>query len=152
MATLFDTISEDIKRAMLAKDKVALDSLRAVKKELLEAKTAPGSNGELSEELSLKIITKLVKQRRDAAQIFEAQSRPELAHDELAQVAILEQYLPKQMDDSELTAAIATIISEVGATGAKDMGRVMAVASKQLTGKAEGRLISDKVKQLLSEL
>lgn len=147
---LFDRISADIKSAMLAKDKVRLETLRGVKKEFLEAKTAPGSDGELSDDTALKILVKMVKQRKESAQIYNEQNRPELAQDELAQAAVIEEYLPKQLSDAELTEALKAIIAQVGATSAKEMGKVMGVASKQLAGKAEGRAISAKVKELLS--
>jgi len=146
---LFEQISEDIKQAMLAKDKVRLEALRGVKKELLEAKTAKGSDGNLTEEQGVKILQKMVKQRKDSADIFKQQGRPELAENELAEVAVIEQYLPAQMSDEELTAAVKEIIAEVGATSAKEMGKVMGIASKKLAGKVEGRLISEKVKSLL---
>lgn len=149
---LFDQISEDIKKAMLAKEKVRLEALRGVKKEFLEAKTAKGSNGDLTDEAAVKILQKMVKQRKDSAQIYIDQNRPELAENELAEVAVIETYLPKQMSDEELTAAVKEIISEVGATSAKDMGKVMGVASKKLAGKAEGRAISEKVKTLLNQM
>lgn len=147
---LFDRISADIKSAMLAKDKVRLETLRGVKKEFLEAKTAPGSDGELSDDAALKILVKMVKQRKESAQIYNEQNRPELAQDELAQAAVIEEYLPKQLTDEELTEALKAIIVQVGATSAKEMGKVMGVASKQLAGKAEGKAISAKVKELLS--
>ena len=147
---LFDQISADIKTAMLAKEAVKLDALRGIKKEFLEAKTAKGSDGELSEETAIKILTKMVKQRKDAADIFAQQNRPDLAEKELAEAATISTYLPKQLTEAELEAIIKTIISEVNAEGAKDMGKVMGVASKQLAGKAEGRTISEVVKRLLS--
>ena len=146
---LFEQISEEIKQAMLAKDKVRLEALRGVKKELLEAKTAKGSNGNLTEEQGVKILQKMVKQRKDSAAIYKEQGRPELAENELAEVAVIEQYLPAQMSDEELTSAIKEIIAETGATSAKEMGKVMGVATKKLAGKIEGRLISEKVKALL---
>jgi len=146
---LFDKISEDIKSAMLAKDKIRLEALRGVKKEFLEAKTAKGSDGELTDETATKIIVKMVKQRKDSAGIYAEQNRPELAEKELAEVAVLEEYLPKQMTPEELEAALKGIIEKTGATSAKDMGKVMGVASKELAGKAEGRAISEAVKKLL---
>ena len=146
---LFDQISADIKTAMLAKDAIKLEAIRGIKKEFLEAKTAKGSDGELSDEVAIKILTKMVKQRKDAAEIFAQQNRPELAEKELAEAAVVLEYLPKQLSETELETIIKTIISEVGAEGAKDMGKVMGVASKQLTGKAEGRVISEVVKRLL---
>lgn len=147
---LFDQISEDIKKAMLAREKVKLEALRGVKKEFLEAKTAKNAEGELSDETAVKILQKMVKQRKDSAAIFTEQGRPELAEGELAEAAVIEAYLPKQMSDEELTAAIKEIIAEVGATSAKEMGKVMGVATNKLAGKAEGRLISEKVKTLLA--
>ena len=147
---LFDQISEDIKKAMLARDKVKLEALRGVKKEFIEAKTAKNSDGELSDDAALKILQKMVKQRKESAAIFTEQNRPELAENELAEAAVIETYLPKQMSDEELTAAVKAIIAEVGATSAKEMGKVMRVASKKLAGKAEGRAISEKVKSLLA--
>ena len=147
---LFDQISEDIKKAMLARDKVKLEALRGVKKEFIEAKTAKNSDGELSDDAALKILQKMVKQRKESAAIFTEQNRPELAENELAEAAVIEAYLPKQMSDEELTAAVKEIIAEVGATSAKEMGKVMGVASKKLAGKAEGRAISEKVKSLLA--
>ncbi|MDR3061169.1 MAG: GatB/YqeY domain-containing protein [Dysgonamonadaceae bacterium] len=146
---LFDKVSEDIKNAMLAKDKIRLEALRGVKKEFLEAKTAKGGDGDLTDEAAVKIIQKMVKQRKDSAGIYVEQSRPELAEKELAEVAVLETYLPKQMTPEELESEIKRIFSEVGATSAKDMGKVMGVASKKLAGKAEGRAISEMVKKLL---
>ena len=143
---LFDCISEDIKQAMKAKDRVALDTLRNIKKVFLEAKTAPGANDTLSDDAALKLITKLVKQGRDDAEIYTQQGRPDLAEAELAQVKVMEVYLPKQLTESELEVALREIIAQVGATSAKEMGKVMGVASKQLAGKAEGRTISAKVK------
>lgn len=146
---LFEKVSEDIKTAMKAKDKVALDTLRNIKKVFLEAKTAPGANDVLPDDATLKIIQKLVKQGKDAAEIYVQQGRQDLADSELAQVKVMEAYLPKQMSPEELEAALKEIIAEVGATGGKDMGKVMSVASKKLAGLAEGRVISAKVKELL---
>ncbi len=147
---LFEQISEDIKKAMLAKDKVSLEALRGIKKEMLEAKTAKGASGDLTDEAAVKILQKMVKQRRDSAEIYKQQNRPELAENELAEMTVIERYLPKQMTEEELTAALKEIIAEVGATSAKEMGKVMGVASKKLAGKADGRLISEKVKSLLN--
>jgi uncharacterized protein YqeY len=150
MENLFDQISEDIKKAMLAREKVALEALRGVKKEFLEAKTAKGSDGTLPDDVALKILQKMVKQRKESAAIFTQQNRPDLAETELAEVAVIEKYLPAQMSDEELEKIVSEIIAQVGATGPQDMGKVMGVASKQLAGKAEGRLISEKVKSLLN--
>ncbi len=150
--TLFDQISEDIKKAMLAKDKVALDALRGIKKEFLEAKTAPGADGELKDDRALQILQKLVKQRKEAAEMYTAANRPELADEEMSQCRVIERYLPVMMSEDELTAALTAIIAQVGAAGPQDMGKVMGTATKQLAGRAEGRAISAKVKELLSKV
>lgn len=147
---LFDKISADIKSAMLAKDKVRLETLRGIKKEFLEAKTAKGGDGTLSDDAAMKILVKMVKQRKESAAIYASQSRPDLADNELAEAAVIEEYLPRQLSDEELTAELKAIISQTGASGPKDMGRVMGIASKALAGRAEGRAISAKVKELLS--
>ena len=149
--SLFDTISNDIKSAMLAKDRVKLEALRGVKKEFIEAKTAKGGSGELSDDVALKILAKMVKQRRESAAIYVEQNRPELAESELAEAAVIEAYMPKQLSDEELTAELQAILAEVGATGPQDMGKVMGVASKRLAGRADGRAISTKVKELLNK-
>ncbi|WP_071147434.1 GatB/YqeY domain-containing protein [Bacteroides ihuae] len=146
---LFEKVSEDIKNAMRAKDKVALETLRNIKKFFIEAKTAPGANDNLADADALKIMQKLVKQGKDSAEIYTQQNRQDLADAELAQVKIIETYLPKQLNAEELEAALKEIIAEVGATDAKDMGKVMGIASKKLAGLAEGRAISTKVKELL---
>ncbi len=147
---LFDQISEDIKKAMLAREKVRLEALRGVKKEFLEAKTAKGANGELSDETATKIMVKMVKQRKESAKIYEENNRPELAANELAEAAVIEEYLPKQLTEEELATELKAIIARVGATSAKEMGKVMGVASKELAGRAEGKAISAKVKELLA--
>lgn len=134
---------------MRAKDKVALETLRNIKKYFIEAKTAPGANDVLTDEAALKIIQKLVKQGKDSAEVYKSQAREDLAEAELAQVKVMEVYLPKQMTAEELEAALKEIIAETGAAGPKDMGKVMGVASKKLAGLAEGRAISAKVKELL---
>lgn len=148
---LFDQVSEDIKKAMLAREKTRLEALRGAKKEFLEAKTAKGANGELSDETAVKIIVKMVKQRKESAKIYEENNRPELAANELAEAAVLEEYLPKQLSAEELDAELKAIIAETGATGPREMGKVMGVASKRLAGKAEGRAISEAVKRLLNQ-
>ena len=147
---LFDKVSGDIKAAMLARDKVRLEALRGIKKEFLEAKTAKGSEGELSDETAMKILVKMVKQRKESAAIYTEQNRKDLADEELAQAAVIEEYLPKQMTEEELTAALKATIEKVGASSAKDMGKVMGVATKELAGKAEGKAISTKVRELLA--
>ena len=146
---IFNLISEDIKNAMMAKDKVKLETLRNIKKVFLEAKTAPGANDTLSDDAALKIMQKLVKQGKDSATLYQEQGRQDLADAELAQVAVIETYLPKQMSAEELEEALKAIIAEVGAEGPKDMGKVMGTATKKLAGLAEGRAISAKVKELL---
>lgn len=148
---LFDQVSEDIKKAMLAREKVRLEALRGAKKEFLEAKTAKGANGELSDENAIKIIVKMVKQRKESAQIYSDNNRPELAENELAEAAVLEEYLPKQLIGEELDAELRAIIAETGASSPKEMGKVMGVASKRLAGRAEGRAISEAVKRLLAQ-
>lgn len=147
---LFDKVSGDIKTAMLARDKVRLEALRGIKKEFLEAKTAKGGDGELSDDAALKILAKMVKQRKESASIYTEQNREDLAGEELAQAAIIEGYLPKQLSEEELTAALKEIIARVGATSAKEMGKVMGTATKELAGKAEGKAISAKVRELLA--
>ena len=147
---LFDKVSGDIKTAMLARDKVRLEALRGIKKEFLEAKTAKGGDGELSDDAALKILAKMVKQRKESASIYTEQNREDLAGEELAQAAIIEEYLPKQLSEEELTAALKEIIARVGATSMKEMGKVMGTATKELAGKAEGKAISAKVRELLA--
>lgn len=146
---LFDTISNDIKEAMKAQDKVALATLRNIKKVLLEAKTAPGANDMVSDEAAIKIIQKLVKQGRESAELYSSRNRDDLAQEELAQVAVMEKYLPRQLDKEELVAELRAIIAEVGAATSADMGKVMGIATKKLSGKADGRAISACVKELL---
>ena len=147
---LFDQISADIKAAMLAREKVRLEALRNVKKYFLEAKTAPGANDTVTDEVALKIIQKLVKQGKDSAQIYAGQNRPELAEAELAQVSVYEGYLPKPLSAEELESELKTIIATIGASGLQDMGKVMSVATKTLSGKAEGRAVSEAVRRLLA--
>lgn len=148
--TIFDQISADIKTAMLARNKVELEALRGIKKELLEAKTAKDAGGELTDEMATKIIQKMSKQGKDAAALFVEQNRQDLADEYMAQVEVYAKYLPEQMSDEALEAEIKAIIEQVGATSMKEMGKVMGMASKKLAGKAEGRAISNKVKALLS--
>lgn len=146
---LFEIINNDLKEAMKAKDKVALDTLRNIKKALLEAKTAPGAGDKVDDATAIKIIGKLAKQGRESAELYTSQNRPELANEEMAQVIILEKYLPKQMNDEELLEELKTIINEIGATTSRDMGKVMGIATKKLAGKADGKKISAMVKDLL---
>ena len=147
---LFNQISNDIKEAMKAKDKPRLMALRNIKKYFLEAKTAAGANDTLSDEAAVKIMQKLVKQGKDSAAVYQAQGRADLAEEEMTQVKVIEAYLPKQLSADELEAKLKEIISRLGATSAKEMGKVMATATKELAGLAEGRAISAKVKELLS--
>ena len=147
---LFNQISNDIKEAMKAKDKVRLMALRNIKKYFLEAKTAAGANDTLTDEAALKIMQKLVKQGKDSAAVYQAQGRADLAEEEMAQVNVIEGYLPEQLSQEELEAKLKEIIARVGATSLKEIGKVMGVATKELAGLAEGRAISAKVKELLS--
>lgn len=149
--TIFDRISEDIKKAMIAQNKVELLALRNIKKELLEAKTSKEASGNLTDEIATKVISKIVKQNKDAAALFKEQKRADLAEEYTAQIEVMQRYLPAQMSDAELTTAVKEIIARLGATSMQDLGKVMGIASKELTGKAEGRTISEKVKQLLSD-
>lgn len=147
---LFDQVSKDIIAAMKAKDAVRRDALRNVKKVFLEAKTAPGANDQLSDEDAMKILQKLAKQGREAADIFVQQGRQDLADAELAQVAVYSEYLPKPLSADELEEAVKAIIAELGVTSVKEMGKVMGVATKKLAGKADGRAVSECVKKLLA--
>ena len=147
---LFEQVSKDIVAAMKAKDKVALEALRNIKKVFIEAKTAPGANDELTDDAALKILAKLAKQGKDTAALYVEQGRQDLADEELAQVEVISRYLPKQLSEEELRAVLQQIIAEVGATSAKEMGKVMGAATKQLAGKADGKAISAMVKQLLA--
>lgn len=148
---LFDQISGDIKSAMLAKEKLRLEALRSIKKEFLEAKTAKDSDGELSDEKAILILQKMVKQRRDSANIYTEQNRADLAEKEIEEAKVIETYLPKQLTAEELEEKISAIIAQVGASSPADMGKVMGVATKSLAGLAAGKAISDTVKALLSK-
>lgn len=148
---LFDQVSNDIKAAMLAKDKVKLEALRNIKKYFIEAKTAPGANDTLSDDAAMKIIQKLVKQGKDSAEIYITQNRQDLADAELEQVEALSIYLPKQLSLEELELELKKIITQVGAAGSQDMGKVMGKATASLGGVAEGRTISEMVKKLLTQ-
>ena len=147
--SLQQKVMSQLKEAMKAKDKVALESLRAVKSALLLAQTS-GDNKELTEEDEIKLVQKLVKQRKESAALYAKQGREDLAEPELAQAKILEQFLPEQLSEDDLKQVISKIIEQVGASSMKDMGKVMGMASKQLAGKADGKAISTIVKQLLS--
>ncbi len=147
---IFEKVSKDIVAAMKAKDKMRLEALRNVKKYFIEAKTAPGANDTLDDAAALKILAKLAKQGRDTAALYTEQQRPDLAEAELAQAAVIEEYLPKALTAEELEAEVKAIIAETGASTPKDMGKVMGVASKKLAGRADGKAISALVKQLLA--
>lgn len=147
---LYQQVDSGIKAAMLAKDKVRLQALRGIKKEFIEGKTAPGANGELTEDAAIRILTKMAKQRRESARIYTEQNRPELAQTELDEVAVIEEFLPKALSEEELEAELKKIISTLGASSAADMGKVMGTATKALAGRADGRAISAMVKKLLN--
>ncbi len=149
---LFYQVSEDIKKAMLARDTVALEALRGIKKEFLEAKTAKGSDGTLPDDKAMAILAKMIKQRKESADIYTQQNRPELAAEENAQAEIIARYMPKALTDQELTDVLRDIIARVGATSPKEMGKVMGVASKELAGRADGRVISARVRELLAAM
>jgi uncharacterized protein YqeY len=147
--SLEQKIMAEMKDAMKSKNEAALRGLRAIKAEIIKAKTEPGANGELDEATEQKFLIKMMKQRKDSLDIFEKQGRPDLAEKEKEEMAIIERFLPKQMSEEEIKEAVKTIISEVGAVSAADMGKVMGAASKQLAGKADGKSISSIVKELL---
>ena len=142
-------IMDVMKEAMRSKDTVALEALRAIKSELLLAQTATGSKEEISEADEIKILQRLVKMRKDSAEIFTTQNRPDLAEPELAQIAVIEQFLPAQLSEEEVEAIVSKIITETGAAGIASMGKVMGLASAQIGGQAEGKTISAIVKKLL---
>lgn len=148
--TLFDKVSEDIKEAMKARDKVRLETLRNIKKVFLEAKTAPGANDTLEDADAFKILQKLAKQGRESARTYTDNGRQDLADAELAQAAVIEEYLPKQLGEDEIEAEVRKVIADTGAQSMKDMGKVMGIVSKQLAGRADGRVISAVVKRLLA--
>ena len=142
-------IMAEMKDAMKSKNEAVLRSLRAIKAEIIKAKTEPGAGGEIDEATEQKFLQKMMKQRKDSLDIFEQQGREDLAVKEREEIAVIEKFLPKQMDAAEIKEAVAAIIKETGATSAADMGKVMGVASKQLAGKADGKTISGIVKELL---
>ncbi|MGV3767334.1 MAG: GatB/YqeY domain-containing protein [Chitinophagaceae bacterium] len=148
--SLEQKIMGDMKAAMLAKDEKALRALRAIKAGIINAKTAEGAGGVISEEEEQKLLLKLVKQRRDSLEIFTQQNRPELAQKEQEEIEVIEKFLPKQLDPAELKAALKAIIEQTGAKSPADMGKVMGMATKQLAGKADGKAISATVKELLA--
>lgn len=149
--SLEQQIMADMKEAMKAKNEGVLRGLRAIKAEIIKAKTEPGANGEITAEGELKLLQKLVKQRRDSLDIFTQQNRPDLAAKEEEEIAVIERFLPKQMSGEELKAALTAIIAETGASSPADMGKVMGAATKQLAGKADGKAISAAVKEMLGK-
>lgn len=150
MTNIFDAVSSQIKDAMKAKDKVRLEALRGIKKALIEAKTSKTAGDELSDADAQKIIAKLAKQGKESAAIFQSQNREDLAETELAQAAIMDEFLPAQLSEEEVEEIVKEIIAKVGASSMADMGKVMGVASKQLAGQADGKVISGIVKKLLA--
>ncbi len=147
---LEDQIMKELKTAMLARDDKSLRALRAIKAEIILAKTSEGAGGVVSEEQEMKILQKLVKRGKDSLEIFEKQNRPDLAQKEREEIEVIEKFLPKQMESSELHAIVSDIIKETGATTQADMGKVMGIANKKLSGKADGKTIAGIVKELLS--
>lgn len=147
---LEQNVMAQMKDAMKAKDEAMLRALRAIKAEIIKAKTEPGANGEIDEATEQKFLQKMVKQRKDSIEIFEKQSRADLADKEKEELAIIQKFMPEQMSEAEITTAIKEIITNTGAVSAADLGKVMGVASKQLAGKADGKTISSIVKSLLS--
>lgn len=148
--TLVETINNDIKAAMMAKEEVSLRGLRAIKAAILLAQTEPGASKDLSEEKEIQLLQKLVKQRKDSIAIYQQQNREDLATKEIEEVSVIEKYLPKQLNEEEITTIIKKIITDTAAAGMKDMGKVMGLANKEMAGKADGSKISQIVKQLLA--
>jgi uncharacterized protein len=149
--SLEQNIMAEMKDAMKSKNEAALRSLRAIKAEIIKAKTEPGAGGQISEDTELKMLQKMVKQRKDALEIFQQQNRTDLAQKESEEIAVIEKFLPKQLSDAELKEVLAKIIAETGAASPADMGKVMGAATKQLAGKADGKAISAAVKELLAK-
>lgn len=143
-------IDEDIKKAMLAKNREELEALRSIKSMILLAETEKGGTGDLTPEAEKKLLMKAAKQRKESAEIFDQQSRKDLADKELLQLEVINRYLPKQLSEEETRSALSDIIKEVGATGPQDMGKVMGVATRKLAGQADGKMISELVKKLLA--
>jgi uncharacterized protein YqeY len=148
--SLEEKVMSQMKEAMKSKDEALLRGLRAIKAEIIKAKTDPGANGQISEDVELKILQKMVKSRKDSLTIFEQQNRADLAAKESEEIKVIEQFLPAQMSEEEVKAAVKAIIAQVGAAGPQDLGKVMGVASKQLAGQADGKLISQFAKELLT--
>ena len=150
MSTLFDQVSSDIRSAMKARDKVRLEALRNIKKYFIEAKTAPGANDTLEDDAAMKILQKLAKQGEESADTYTKAGRQELADAELAQVAVIKEYLPQPLTEEEIEAQVKDIIAQTGATDMKAMGQVMGLPTKQMAGKADGKVISAIVRKLLA--
>jgi uncharacterized protein YqeY len=148
--SLKQTIDNDIKKAMLAKNKEELEALRGIKSQILLAETEKGGSGDIALDVEMKLLTKAAKQRKESADIFQKEGREDLASRELLQLEIINRYLPKQLTEAEITEELKKIVATVGAKGPQDMGKVMGTATKQLVGKADGKLISDIVKKLLA--
>lgn len=148
--SLKQQIDNDIKKAMLAKEKEALEALRSIKSSILLAETEKGGSGDITEDTENKLLMKAAKQRKESAEIFQQQGRNDLAEKELFQLEVINRYLPKQLSEQELEEELKKIVSEMGATGPQDMGKVMGVATKKLAGQADGKLISEQVKKLLT--
>ncbi len=148
---LEEKVMADMKDAMRAKDEAALRGLRGIKAEIIKAKTEPGANGVISEDTEVKMLQKMVKQRKDALEIYQKQNRPDLAQKEIDEITVIERFLPKQLSEAEIKEIVSKIIVETGASSPADMGKVMGAANKQMAGKAEGKAISTAVKELLSK-
>lgn len=148
--SIFEQVNQDIKTAMLAKEKDKLEALRAVKTAFLLAKTEKGSSGELTADAELKILQKLVKQRKESAEIYKEQNRQDLYEKEIAEATVIETYLPKQLSEEEVINELKIVIDELGASSPSDIGKVMGVASKKLAGRADGKLMATKVRELLA--
>lgn len=149
--SLEEKVMAQMKDAMKAKDEALLRGLRAIKAEIIKAKTEPGANGQVTEDGELKLLQKLVKSRKDSLEIYTQQNRADLAVKESEEIAVIERFLPAQLSEAELQQAVAAIITELGATGPQDMGKVMGIASKQLAGKADGKAVAATVKELLNK-
>lgn len=150
--SLSEQINADIKKAMLAREKLKLEALRAIKAALMLAKTEKGNDGEVSEDNEMKIVKKLLKQRLDSAEIYKTNDRPELYEKELSEAAFIEAYLPTQLSEDDIEAGVRQVIAQVGAAGPQDMGKVMGACTKQFAGKADNKIVSQKVKAILSSL
>ena len=149
--SLESQVMDEMKDAMKAKAEATLRGLRAIKAEIIKAKTEPGAHGEISPETEQKMLQKMMKQRKDSLEIYQQQNRADLAQKELDEITVIEKFMPKQMSEAELKEAVAKIIAEVGATSPADMGKVMGVATKQLASKTDGKAISAAVKELLAK-